>query len=246
MMAACPPPSSCIVAPWRRCVPGGSRTRATSSSRRARSPSDPDLARARRPVAAPTSTPRRARSTPASTGAQALVADDRLSGAHPRPRLGAAGPAPPAHGAVEAALEAFSTAIPLLGDEPEEAGRALLNRGSLHLRRGQPAGRHRRPHRRPNASSAAPALTRPARQGRAQPRLRLAADRRPRRRAADDGLGARRAGAAVGGLPGRVRAGPGRGAHGGRPASATRSPPWRRPPRRTGRGGCARSRRSAS
>ena len=36
------------------------------------------------------------------------------------------------------ALAAFSTAIPLLADEPAEAGRALLNRGSLHLRRGNP------------------------------------------------------------------------------------------------------------
>jgi tetratricopeptide (TPR) repeat protein len=41
-------------------------------------------------------------------------------------------------GHVDQALEAFSTAIPLLGDEPQEAGRALLNRGSLHLRRGNP------------------------------------------------------------------------------------------------------------
>ena len=41
-------------------------------------------------------------------------------------------------GHVDLALEAFSTAIPLLDDEPEEAGRALLNRGSLHLRRGNP------------------------------------------------------------------------------------------------------------
>jgi len=41
-------------------------------------------------------------------------------------------------GDVDRALEAFSTAIPLLDDEPEEAGRALLNRGSLHLRRGNP------------------------------------------------------------------------------------------------------------
>ena len=41
-------------------------------------------------------------------------------------------------GHVDEALEAFSTAIPLLGDEPQEAGRALLNRGSLHLRRGNP------------------------------------------------------------------------------------------------------------
>ncbi len=41
-------------------------------------------------------------------------------------------------GDVDKALAAFSTAIPLLADEPEEAGRALLNRGSLHLRRGNP------------------------------------------------------------------------------------------------------------
>jgi hypothetical protein len=41
-------------------------------------------------------------------------------------------------GHVDRALEAFSTAIPLLADEPDEAGRALLNRGSLHLRRGNP------------------------------------------------------------------------------------------------------------
>ena len=41
-------------------------------------------------------------------------------------------------GDVDKALAAFSTAIPLLADEPAEAGRALLNRGSLHLRRGNP------------------------------------------------------------------------------------------------------------
>jgi tetratricopeptide (TPR) repeat protein len=41
-------------------------------------------------------------------------------------------------GHVDEALDAFSTAIPLLTDDPEEAGRALLNRGSLHLRRGNP------------------------------------------------------------------------------------------------------------
>jgi tetratricopeptide (TPR) repeat protein len=41
-------------------------------------------------------------------------------------------------GDVDQALAAFSTAIPLLADEPAEAGRALLNRGSLHLRRGNP------------------------------------------------------------------------------------------------------------
>ena len=36
------------------------------------------------------------------------------------------------------ALEAFSTAIPLLADVPEEAGRALLNRGNVFLRLGNP------------------------------------------------------------------------------------------------------------
>jgi hypothetical protein len=35
-------------------------------------------------------------------------------------------------------MSAFSTAIPLLADVPDEAGRALLNRSSLHLRRGHP------------------------------------------------------------------------------------------------------------
>ncbi len=41
-------------------------------------------------------------------------------------------------GDVDLGLAAFSKAIPLLQDSPEEAGRALLNRGSLHLRRGNP------------------------------------------------------------------------------------------------------------
>ena len=38
-------------------------------------------------------------------------------------------------GEAEAALQSFSEAVPRLGDAPEQLGRALLNRGNLHLQR---------------------------------------------------------------------------------------------------------------
>jgi tetratricopeptide (TPR) repeat protein len=69
---------------------------------------------------------------------ESLVADERLS----RPTRGLAWAQlaliRQRTGHDDGALEAFSTAIPLLSEVPEEAGRALLNRGNVHLRMGNP------------------------------------------------------------------------------------------------------------
>ena len=57
----------------------------------------------------------------------------------------------------------------------EDLGYALLNRGNVHLQRRQPDAGRRRLRARPGTSSDVPRSRGPARQGRAQPRLRPAA-----------------------------------------------------------------------
>ena len=108
--------------------------------------------------------------------------------AHRRVRRGAGG----------ASREALSLLLPRRGID--DLGLRPANRGNVHLQRGR-----RTPLAAADFEAARDELDRarprrPARQGRAQPRLRPAARRRPGRGAPDDRRGGRGAGAAVRGV----------------------------------------------